>query len=105
MLFRSANAYGRVLTVDSGTQITLETSITTTANESVVSDITSDLEVKCEKLRGAFRRAGSYTNFQILTDPQTDVSDLNPANAFYEENNYMLVAGSCFIKLLIGEVI
>lgn len=100
--FVTTGVFGIISTVDSATQITLESAITT-VSEQAYSDIVSDVEVLMEKLRRIFSPLTTFTNFQIVEEPETDVSDINPANEYYGKDGFPLFAGSCFAQLLVGE--
>jgi hypothetical protein len=103
--FATAQSFAIVLTVDSSTQITLETAVNTISGETILSEIQSDVHVKMEKLRRAFSAANTFTYFQILEDTVIDVSDMNPVNESVEKDNYILFAGSCYAKLVVGETL
>lgn len=98
---------GIVTNVFSSTQVTvsgLPISFSLPDNSLVTSDITSDVDCKVELLKTAFLPGTVFSNFAILEDIKTDVSDMNPANDL-EESNYPLFAGSIYMKVLVGETI
>lgn len=105
LYFETAGVYRIVASITDATHVVLTSSVTTVNGEGVTSDITSDVEVKIEKLRTAFKPGGSFTTFQLVTDPSTDVSDMNPANDHYGHDNYSLLAGSCYLEPLLGETL
>jgi hypothetical protein len=69
----------------------------------VISDITKDIEQKIEKIRNILKPGFTFTNFQVVDDPEMDISDMNPANEFFEKDNYNILAGSLFLRCLVGE--
>jgi hypothetical protein len=103
LYFATTNEYGFVSALPGANVVQLSAAITPTVGEIIRSDITSDVEVKIEKLRTVFIQGVEYDTFQLMEDPLTDVSDLNPVNDHMGPDNYTLFAGSCFFKPLVGE--
>jgi hypothetical protein len=105
LYFETADSYRFVATINSATEFTVDTAITLADGEEIRSDLPSDVETKMDMLRTAFRQGTVFTNFQLMEDPLTDVSDMNPVNEHMGESNYSLFAGSCFFKALVGEIL
>lgn len=103
LFFKTANDFRLVVSVDSATQVTLSSTITTVNEENIVSDLSSDIECRVDQLRYAFRRGERFTNYQIMQDPESDVTDMNPLNEALSSENYQVFGGSCTIYALIGE--
>jgi hypothetical protein len=105
LYFETADAYRFVTAINSATEFEVDLAITLADGEEIRSDLSSDVEARMDHLRTAFRQGTSFTNFQLMEDPLTDVSDLNPVNEHMGENNYSLFAGSCFFKPMVGEIL
>lgn len=92
------------ITAITGTTISVSPIISVSQGDSITSDITSDVDVQCDIIKSAFLPKNIFQNFAILEDVKNDVSDMNPANDL-EESNYNLLAGSVYIKILVGEIL
>lgn len=104
LYLKTTDVYVYVQSITDATHVVITVATVAVNGEELVSDLSSDVEVKIEKLRFAFKPGGSYTNFQILADPVCDISDMNPVNEAHEHSQYYLFAGSCYIELLTGYV-
>ncbi len=106
LLWQTAQQYGIIQTITPTipfTTLGLDTIVNATNTEIVSSDISSDVHGKVELVRTALYRGGTFTNFQIVEDPVIDVSDINPVNEIEQHENFNLLAGSVFVKLLVGD--
>jgi hypothetical protein len=89
----------------SPTSIKAASAIPSNITGTIVSDVTSDVAFKTEKIKLAFTRGGSFTNFQVMEDPGLFISDLNPANDYFLSGNYGVYAASATVNLLVGRII
>jgi hypothetical protein len=102
LYFITANVSRIISSITDGTHVVLTASVTTTTGETVMSDITDDIERKMEILRDTFRAGEQFTNFQLPYDSQMDVSDTNDVNIDMEHPNYTLIGASVFIRPMVG---
>jgi len=100
--FEGTDAW-RTVTAFSGSGVTLDSSIVTSTGERVFSETVRDIEVRMEQLMDAIGWGDAFTSFQIVEEPDLDVSDMNYVNQIFLGANYPLLAGILSLKLLIGE--
>jgi len=105
IFFPTVNEWRTITAVNSHRDFTVNSSVRVVTNDALVSDITKDVEVKIEKLRTEFSPGKTFTSFQIVDDPTTDLSDMNPANEYFLGENFNLLVGSCYISALVGETL
>ncbi len=97
LYFETADEYRTVVSVDSGTQITLDSSISTTTGEDVESyDATAEIYNELETLREELisrNDAESLTSFGVLEKPEIDASLGIEPNQAALQFGYPLQAG------------
>lgn len=105
LLWQTNQIFGIVQSIDTlNSAVTFDVNINSHINEIVSSDISSDVHCKMELLRSAlYRGTSGFTTFQIVEDPLIDVSDINPANETHLHDNFSLLAGSVYLKILVGD--
>lgn len=100
--FRTAEEKRVIVSVDSPTEITLESTITVVDGELITSSMQSDIDARMSLLAQEFQ-PGGFDNFQLVDYPSTDTSDMNEVNIAMQHDGYDLVSGSIHIRPLVGE--
>lgn len=102
--FETAGVLGRILTVDSATQITLESAVTTSAAEKVrEADAQQQLDHKASTIRDAIiaYTGGAFQN--VTEDPVVDTSSGNAPNRLFLIGNMPYIGAHIAAKLLVAE--
>lgn len=93
LYFDEIDEYARVQAVLSSSEFTIDTGLSTTVGQAVYSDISSDLDIRCERAKKLFPMGAALRACRVVSTPQASINiDLEPNAAFYE-NNQQAVAG------------